>query len=163
MNCIKCTSSKVTILKLKTSLGYEQFRCRTCNKQFNERSNTQFNFVEYPTEVVMMAIHYYYRFKTSLTDVVELMAMRGFSLCHQTIHNWVQRFGVELGLKLRKRRYGKSSDNWHVDVTYLKIEGRWCYFYRAIDKEGNLIDVYLSDKRDLNAAKLFFIQAAKQL
>jgi transposase-like protein len=96
----------------------------------------------------MLAVHYYYRFKVSLDDVVELMAMRGFHLSHQTVQNWVHRFGPELGMKLRKRRYKQAGDKWHVDATYLRVEGRWVYFYRAIDKEGNLIDVYLSDVRD---------------
>ena len=73
---------------------------------------------------------------------------------HQTVHNWVQRFGVELGLKCREHRYKKSSDCWHVDATYLKIESQWCYLYRAIDKEGNLVDVYLSDKRAINAISM---------
>ena len=84
----------------------------------------------------MIAVHYYYRFKVSLDDVVTLMAMRGFYLSHQTVHNWVQTFGVELGLKLRARRRGKCGKKWHVDCTYLRIEGRWCYFYRAIEKLG---------------------------
>ena len=106
----------------------------------------------------MMAINYYYRFKVSLDDVVQLMAMRGFYLCHQTIHNWVQTFGVELGLKLRVRRKGKNNKKWNIDATYIKIEGHWCYFYRAIDKEGDLVDVYLSDIRDQDAAETFFRQ-----
>ncbi len=109
----------------------------------------------------MIAVHYYFKFKVSLDDVVELMAMRGFYLSHQTVHNWAQTFGVELGLKLRKQRDGKASDQWHVDATYLRIEGRWCYFYRAIDKDGNLVDVYLSDVRDQVAVEAFFKQAAK--
>ncbi len=56
----------------------------------------------------MMVVHYYYRFKVSLDDVVELMAMRNIYLCHQTVHNWVQTFGVELGMKLRARRTNKA-------------------------------------------------------
>jgi len=140
-------------------LGYEQYRCSNCGKQYNERSGTKLNFIEYPTEVVMIAVSYYYRFKVSLDDVVQLMAMRGFYLSHQTVHNWVQTFGVELGLKLRTRRKGKNGKKWNADATYIKIEGRWCYFYRAIDKEGNLVDVYLSDVRDQAAAEAFFEQA----
>lgn len=93
----------------------------------------------------MLAVYYYYRFKVSLDDVVELMLIRNIHLSHQTVHNWVQTFGVELGLNLRTRRYKQVSNKWHVDATYLRIEGRWCYLYRAIDKEGNLVDVYLSD------------------
>ena len=89
------------------------------------------------------------------------MTMRGFSLSHQTGLNWVQKFGVGLGLKLRARRYKHAGDKWHADATYIKIEGRWCYFYRSIDKEGNVVDVYLSDVRDQAAAEAFFEQAAK--
>ncbi len=161
MDCPHCHSTNVTQMKATTVLGYTQYRCRACAKQYNERSGSVFNFIEYPTEVVMITVHYYYRFKVSLDDVVELMAMRGFHLSHQTVHNWTQQFGVELGLKLRKRRYGEASDKWHIDATYLRIEGRWCYLYRAIDKEGNLVDVYLSDVRDQAAAEAFFVQAAK--
>lgn len=109
----------------------------------------------------MLALHYYFRFKVSLDDVVQLMAMRGFPLSHQTVHNWVHQFGPELGLKLRARRYKNMGDQWRVDATYLRVEGRWCYFYRAIDKDGNLVDVYLSDIRDQAAAEEFFAQAAK--
>ena len=55
---------------------------KSCHKQFNERTTTPLNFIEYRTEVVMLALHYYFRFKVSIDDVVELMAMRGFSLSH---------------------------------------------------------------------------------
>ena len=81
MSCIACQSTQLTTLKGKTCFGYEQYRCCSCNKQFNERTGAPFNFIEYPTEVDMIVIHYYYRFKTSLDDVVELMALRGFNLC----------------------------------------------------------------------------------
>ncbi len=153
MNCCHCQSNHTRSLNKATVLGYQQFICSDCGKQFNERSGTSFNFIMYPTAVVMMVIYYYYRFKVSLYDVVELMLMRGFHLTHQTVHNWVHRFGPELGIKLRSRRYKKASDRWHVDCTYLRIEGRWCYLYRAIDNEGNLVDVYLSDVRNQHAVE----------
>jgi putative transposase len=85
--------------------------------------------------MVMLAVHYYYRFKNSLDDVVELMAIRGLHLCHQTVYNWVQSFSVELGKKLRERRKGQTEKKWHVDATYIRVEGCWCYFYQAIDKK----------------------------
>ena len=143
MDCSHCESKKTTKIKKKSVLGYLQYHCCCCGKQFNERTGTKLNFIEYSTEVVMIAVHYYYRFKVSLDDVVELMAMRNIHLSHQTVHNWVQTFGVELGIKLRGRRKGKSGKKWHVDATYIKVEGRWCYLYRAIGKEGNLVDVHL--------------------
>ena len=80
-------------------------------------------------------------------------------MSHQTVHNWTQTFGIELGLKLRARRKGKSGSKWHVDATYIKVKGHWCYLYRAIDKEGNLVDITLSDVRDQAAAEEFFKQA----
>ena len=159
MNCPHCHAKNIRHCKIKTDLGYKQYRCRTCEKQYNERTGTLLNYIHYPTEVVMLAVHYYYRFRNSLDDVVELMKMRGFHLSHQTVHNWVHSFGVELGLKLRKKRYGKAGKKWHADATYIRVEGRWCYLYRAIDKEGNLIDVYLSDVRNQTAAEAFFHQA----
>ena len=161
MDCPHCKSKNARKCLSKTGLGYQEYRCRNCGSQYNERTGTPFNFIEYPVEVVMMTVHYYYRFKTSLDDVVKLMLMRGFHLSHQTVHNWAQTFGVELGLKLRKRRYQQSGGKWHIDATYLRIEGRQCYLYRAIDKEGNLVGVYLSDFRDQSAAEDFFARAAK--
>ena len=135
MDCPYCESSNFRVYKTKPNLGYGKYRCRDCESQYNARTGTDFNFIEYRNEVVMMVVHYYYRFKVSLDDVVELMAIRGFYLSHQTIHNWTQTFGIKLGLKLRERRKGKAGKKWHVDATYVKIEGRWCYFYRAIDKD----------------------------
>src|SRR5665648_1056964 len=90
MNCPHCKSTKIRSCKVKTVLGYDQYRCRDCSKQYNTRTNTFFNYIQYPTEVVMLAVHYYYSLRNSLDDVVELMAMRGFNLSHQTVHNWTQ-------------------------------------------------------------------------
>jgi len=159
MDCPHCQTKNTKKLLKSTLLGYKKYRCRHCETQFNERTGTKLNFIEYPTAVVMMAVHYYYRFKVSLDDVVELMAMRGLYLSHQTVHNWVQTFGVELGIKLQSKRKGKGGCKWHVDATYVRIKGHWCYLYRAIDKQGNLIDVYLSEVRDQEAAENFFAQA----
>jgi putative transposase len=159
MNCPHCESTTIYLCKNKTDLGYSQHRCRSCNRQYNERTGTPFNFIQFCTEIVMLAVHYYYRFKNSLDDVVELMQMRGISLSHQTVHNWAHTFGIELGLKLRERRHGQSGKKWHIDATYIRVEGRWCNLYRTIDKEGNLVDVYLSDVRNQVAAESFFRQA----
>ena len=87
MDCPHCQSNNVRLCQQKTALGYLQCRCRDCHKQFNERTGTAFNYIQYPNEVVMMAVHDYYRFRNSLDDVVTLMAMRDFYLSHQTVHN----------------------------------------------------------------------------
>ena len=159
MNCPHCESARTNKLNQSTQLGYQKYRCQSCGKQYNERTGTKLNFITHPTEIVMLVVQYYYLFKVSLEDVVKLMLMRGFALSHQTIHNWVHTFGTELALTLRDRRRGKCGLDWHVDSTYIKVEGRWCYFYRAIDAEGHLVDVYLNDVRDQAAAENFFMQA----
>lgn len=158
MNCPHCESSNTRQCNSKTNLGYTEYRCRNCCRQYNERTGTVFNNLEYPTEVVILAVRYYFEFKTSLDDVVKLMAMRGFMLSHQTVWNWCQSVGLELALQFRAHRKGKAGKKWHADATYIRIEGCWCYFYRCIDKEGNLVDVYLSDTRDDAAAEAFFKQ-----
>jgi len=73
MHCPHCQSKKFKSINKKTTLGY---------KQYNERTGSKLNFIEYPTEVVMLVTYHYYRFKVSLDDVVELMAMRGIYLSH---------------------------------------------------------------------------------
>ena len=92
---------------------------------------------------------------------MDLLSLRGIEISHQTIHNWAQTFGPHLGLKLRKKRKGKNNLKWHLDATYIKIHGYWYYLYRAIDKDGNLVDVYLSETRDEGAAIKFLQQARK--
>ena len=82
MDCPHCQSKNIAKIKRKTVLGYTQYCCGNCGRQFNERTGTSLNFIEYPTEVVMLAVHYYYRFKVSLDNVVELMLMRGIHLSH---------------------------------------------------------------------------------
>ena len=156
MNCPECSSKNTTRLKKPTSLGYKQFRCTGCRKQFNERTGSVYNFLEFPTDVVMLTLFYYYHFKSSLVDVTKHMALRGVFLSHETVRLWSQKAGTDVGLKLRSRRRGQCSKKWHMDVTYLKIKGYDAYLYRAIDKAGNLIDVYLSDKRDRKSAEAFF-------
>ncbi len=156
MNCVICQSSNILERKAKTSLGYQQYHCRSCGKYFNERTGTVYNFIQYPTDVMMLAIFFYSRYKLSLVNVSEMMMLRGLSICHETIRTWVQTCGVDVGLKIRKKRWKNVGKKWHMDITYLFLENRWCYLYRAIDKTGNLIDVYLSDERNTNAATKFF-------
>ncbi len=156
MNCPSCAANSTLPLKSPTNLGYQQFRCRECSKQFNERTGTVYNFLEHPTDIVVLTIFYYYRFKNSLVDVVEHMALRGIHLSHETVRLWSQRIGTAMALKMRLRRRGNSHRKWNMDITYLKVKGYDMYLYRAIDKEGNLVDVYLSDTRDKKAAEAFF-------
>lgn len=158
MDCSCCHSTQVTELSKTTGLGNKQYRCMYCRKQFNERTDTPFNFIQYRTEVVMLVLFHYHRFKVSLDDVTELMATRGIFLSHQTVHNWTQWFGPEIGLQIRSFRRNTNVKKWHVDSTEIKVSGRVCYLYRCFDKEGNLVDVMLSDTKTKETAEEFFYQ-----
>lgn len=161
MNCLNCESHNILTRRTRTNLGYEQYHCRCCGQYFNERSGTAFNFIHYPTDIVMLVVLHYVRYKLSLVDVTELMMLRGFSLSHETVRLWTQQFGADISTKIRKSRWQNVGSQWHMDVTYVFLENRWCYLYRAIDSSRALVDVYLSDTRDAKAAIHFFKQCAK--
>jgi transposase-like protein len=99
------------------------------------------------------------RYKLSLRDLVEMFLERGFEFTHETVRDWEARFAPLISEQLRTRRRGKAGHSWHVDETYIKVDGKWCYLYRAIDRDGNLVDSMLSEHRDMKAAKRFFTQA----
>jgi transposase-like protein len=84
---------------------------------------------------------------------------RGFEFTHEAVRDWEARFAPLLTDKLRTKRTGQAGRSWHVDDTDIKVAGVWTYLYRAIDRDGTLIDVMLSEKRDMDAAQRFFRQA----
>jgi transposase-like protein len=85
---------------------------------------------------------------------------RGLEADHTTIWRWVQRYGPELERRLR-RHLKPTNKSWRVDETYIRVKGRWCYLYRAIDSAGATIDFLLSAKRDADAAKRLFRKALR--
>ena len=86
---------------------------------------------------------------------------RGFVFTHETVRDWENRFAPLITDQLRIKRRGQAGSSWHVDETYMRVHGKWCYLYRAIDHNGNLVDSLLSEKRNMEAAKLFFQQAVE--
>src|SRR3954471_9257681 len=99
------------------------------------------------------------RYKLSLRDLAEMFLIRGIVFTHEAVRDWEARLAPLLAKGLRKRRIGKAGRCWHIDETHLKVAGEWCYLYRAIDRDGNLVDVYLSETRDMAAAKAFLRSA----
>ncbi len=156
MNCPHCCASDTKPLFRTTALGYQIFRCHLCQRTFNERTGTPFNFLEYPTDVVLLVVLWRLRYRLTLRDLAEMFLERGLQFTHEAVREWEERFAPLLTEKLRARRRGQAGTSWYVDETYVKVAGRWCYLYRAIDRDGNLVDCLLSQKRDQQAAKRFF-------
>lgn len=137
----------------------EHFAALLANPSLNERTGTPFNFLEYPTEVVFLVVLWRLRYKLSLRDVAEMFLERGFTFTHETVRDWEARFAPLLADQLRRKRHGQAGRSWFVDETDVKVQGKGCYLYRAIDQEGNWVDSMLSEKRDMEVAKRFFRQA----
>lgn len=159
MNCPSCASSKTTELSQKTALGYRTFRCLACQCRFNERTGTTFNRRQFPTDIVLLVVLWRLRYKLSLRDVAEMFLARGFEFTHGAVRDWETRFAPLITEQLRARRKGKAGRSWYVDETYVKVGGKWHYLYRAMDRDGNLVNSMLSKTRDIAAAKQFFQQA----
>jgi len=159
MGCPYCQGDATQELERMTALGYRLFRCRPCRRTFNERTGTPFNHLQVPTDIALLVVLWRLRYKLSLRDLAEMFLTRGFTFTHETVREWEERFAPLLTERLRAKRRGKAGKKWHADETYVKVDGRWCYLYRAIDAEGNLVDSMLSETRDMDAAKRFFTRA----
>jgi transposase, IS6 family len=109
----------------------------------------------FPPDVILVAVRWYLRYGLSYRDVEELLAERGITVDHVTVYRWVQRFTPLLVDAARPCRHA-AGDRWFVDETYVKVAGRWVYLYRAIDQHGQVIDVLVSEKRDLATTRRFF-------
>ncbi len=163
MNCPHCASMATREQSKRTCLGYRIFRCSACQRTFNERTATLFNFLEYPTDIVLLVVLWRLRYKLSLRDLAEMFLERGWEFTHETVRDWEVRFAPLLADQLRTKRRGQASQSWYVDETYVKVHGQWCYLYRAIDRDGNLVDSMLSEKRNMDAAKRFFRQTLETI
>ena len=114
---------------------------------------TKISYVGYrfPPEVIHQAIWLYLRFTLSLRDVEDLLAERGVAVSYETVRRWANHFGPMIAADLRKRRL-RPHTTWHLDEVYLKIGGRMVYLWRAVDAEGEVLDVLVQSKRNKHAA-----------
>ena len=135
------------------------FRCKDCRRAYNDRSATPFNFIELPTDIVFQVLLLRVRYKLSYREIADYFLIRGFQFTHEAVRVWEERFLSHFTEQLRAKRKGKVGKIWCVDETYVKVSGVWCYLYRGIDKDGNLIDSRLSSHRDMAATKAFFAEA----
>jgi transposase-like protein len=114
---------------------------------------TKINYSGYrvPPEIIQQAIWLYVRFTLSFRDVEDLLAERGIVVSYETVRRWVNHFGPKIAADLRKRR-PKPHTIWHFDEVYLKIDGRLVYLWRAVDAEGEVLDILVQTRRNKRAA-----------
>ena len=117
----------------------------------NSMKRISYSGYRFPPEIIQQAIWLYLRFTLSLRDVEDLLAERGITVSYESIRRWINHFGPRIAADLRRRR-PKPHTSWHLDEVYLKIDGSMVYLWRAVDAEGEILDVLVQSKRDKHAA-----------
>ena len=105
----------------------------------------------FPPSVIQHVVWLYLRFNLSLRDVEDLLAERGFDISYETVRRWVVKFGTAYARTLRRRR-PTPDDRWHLDEMFVSIGGRRLYLWRAVDAEGEVLDILVQPRRDKRAA-----------
>ena len=118
---------------------------------FSTMTKISYSRYRFPPVIIQQAIWLYVRFTLSFRDVEDLLAERGITVSYETVRRWVNHFGPRIAAALRKRR-PKPYATWHLDEVYLKIDGRLVYLWRAVDGEGEVLDVLVQTRRNKAAA-----------
>lgn len=114
----------------------------------SRRSYTRHRF---PPEIIQRAVWLYFRFSLSYRDVEDLLAERGVAVSYETVRQWVIKFGRIYAQRIRRRR-PRPSGRWHLDEVFVRIGGKIHYLWRAVDDEGEVLDILVQSRRDRNAA-----------
>ena len=115
----------------------------------------------FPAEIISHAVWLYHRFTLSFRDVEDLLSERGSIVSYKAIRFWCLKFGPGYARSIRKKR-GRLGDIWHVDELFLKINGRQVYLWRVVDRDGDVLDILVTKRRDKRAAKQFFRKVLKE-
>jgi putative transposase len=116
----------------------------------------------FPVEIISHSVWLYFRFALSFRDVEEMLAMRGVTLSNETVREWCLKFGQTYANGLRHKSH-RPGDQWHLDEVFLKINGRLHYLWRAVDQDGDVLDILVQRHRNKKAAKKFFRKLLKRL
>ena len=111
--------------------------------------------------VILLCVRWYLTYSLSLRNLEEMMAECGVSVDHATIHRWILRYAPELLERFNQRKRAVTG-RWHIDETYVRVRGQWRYLYRAIDSNGDTVEFWFSERRNLTAAKHFLRKALKR-
>ncbi len=108
----------------------------------------------FPTEIIQYAVWLYHRFNLSHRDIEDLLAERGVEMSYESIRLWCNKFGSKYVKRLKRRHQG-FGDTFYIDEVFVKIQGRQQYLWRAVDQDGEVVDVFLQARCDGLAAKRF--------
>ena len=114
-----------------------------------------YNRHRFPPDIISRAVWLYYRFNLSHRDIEDLLVERGITVSREAIRLWSIKFGVIYSRRLKRKHRGYG-DTFYIDEVFIKINGKQYYLWRAVDQDGEVVDVYLQAKRDGAAAKRFF-------
>ena len=114
----------------------------------------------FPPDIISHAVWLYYRFCLSFRDAEDLLAQRGVTVTYETIRQWCQQFRPVYARRLRRRR-GRLGDTWHLDEVFVTIQGRQQYLWRAVDEDGDVLDILVQSHRNRRAAVRFFRKLLK--
>ncbi|MEL1251145.1 IS6 family transposase [Aurantiacibacter gilvus] len=125
-----------------------------------------FRYFNSSPEVIRLVVMMYVRFPLSLRNVEDLLFERGVDICHETVRLWWNRFGPLFAADIRRQRVSRMRGfrhwRWHVDEVFVKINGETHYLWRAVDHEGEILESYVTKKRDKSAALRFFKKTLKR-
>ena len=116
----------------------------------------------YPAEIISHAVWLYFRFALSFRDIEELLAARGIVVTYEAVRQWCLKFGQPFTNQIR-RRQGRPGDTWFFDEVFITINGQRHYLWRAVDQDGDVLDIIVQKHRDKCAAKRFFRKLLKGL
>ena len=109
----------------------------------------------FPPDIISYTVWLYYRFNLSHRDIEDLLAERGITVSYETIRLWCIKFGAKYARRLKRKHRGYG-DTFYIDEVFVKTQGKQLYLWRAVDQDGEVVDVYLQSKRDGVTAKRFF-------
>ena len=125
-----------------------------------------FRYFHSAPELIREVVMLYIRFPLSLRNVEDLLSERGYDLCHETVRLWWNRFGPMFAAEIRRQRVSRMRGlrhwRWHLDEMYVKLNGEMVYLWRAVDHEGEILESYVTKKRDKAAALTFMKKALKR-
>ena len=124
-----------------------------------------FRYFNSSPEVIRLTVMMYIRYPLSLRQVEDLLFERGIDICHETVRLWWNRFGPMFAAEIRRRRshsWTVSQWRWHLDEVFVRINGETHYLWRAVDHEGEVLEVFATKRRDLKAALKFLKRAMKR-